>query len=437
MESSLSRTTPLMLAVQARRPDLVKLLLLEGADVDVIDYQGRTPLSMATHIGGDIAVQMMSSLLAAEPARDDGSLHNAARDLNLPAVRVLVQSGHDPDFPSPLHGGRSALGEVCRHGSDAGDMTADRERAMQRVMTFLIDSNSDLSLKTSGKSLLHICFDAADPVVTTRAFLKSGMWKNINKPFNQFVDAGYTYSPTMYITKILGFSDVSDQILTVLRASRANDVFYANEGAQPEGAVGLPEDLVVQERARKARLARMAEETEEFSIAMARKREIASVEQQILAQKAQMEDARRRKLHTEDIGALRSRAQLEESLASVAHQRRLTEHHAIADASVSRTRALAATELEAEESRQRKALEWETKLNTERVDNARALSSIRVSERHEVERIEKGAEGRIKNRLEAQRKLVESQEKLAKRLADGSPGGGDARRQIGYVTELN
>ncbi|KND87215.1 Ankyrin repeat domain-containing protein, chloroplastic [Tolypocladium ophioglossoides CBS 100239] len=436
-ETNLSRTTPLMLAVQARRPDLVKQLLLEGADVDVIEYQGRTPLSMATHIGGDIAVQMMSSLLAAEPARDDGSLHNAARDLNLPAVRVLVQSGHDPDFPSPLHGGRSALGEVCRHGSDAGDMTADRERAMQKVMTFLIDSNSDLSVKTSGKSLLHICFDAADPVVTTRAFLKSGMWKNINKPFNQFVDAGYTYSPTMYITKVLASSDVSDQVLAVLRASRANDVFYANEGAQPEGAVGLPEDMVVQERARKARLARMAEETEEFSIAMARKREIASVEQQILAQKAQMEDARRRKLHTEDIGALRSRAQLEESLASAAHQRRLMEHHAVADASVSRTRALAATELEAEESRQRKALEWETRLNTERVDNARALSSIRISERHEVERIEKGAEGRIKNRREAQRKLVESQEKLAKRLADGPPGGGDPRRQIGYVTELN
>ncbi|PHH89948.1 hypothetical protein CDD83_4895 [Cordyceps sp. RAO-2017] len=111
-EASLSRTTPLMLAVQTRRPDLVKLLLLDGADVDAIDYRGRTALSMATEIGGDIAVQMMSSLLAAEPSRDDGSLHNAARDLNLPAVRVLVQSGHDPDFPSPLHGGRSALGEV-------------------------------------------------------------------------------------------------------------------------------------------------------------------------------------------------------------------------------------------------------------------------------------------------------------------------------------
>ncbi|UNI16794.1 hypothetical protein JDV02_003197 [Purpureocillium takamizusanense] len=443
VESSLSQTTPLMLAVQTKRPDLVKSLLLEGADADAIDYLGRTSLSMATHIGGDIAVQMMSSLLAAEPARDDGSLHNAARDLNLAAVKVLVQSGHDPDYPSQLHGGRSALGEVCLHGSDAAEMTADRERAMQKVMTFLIDSNSDLAVRTNGKSLLYLCFDAADAVVTTRALLKSGMWKNINKPFNQYVDGNYTYSPTMYITKVLAQSDVGEQLLSVLRASRANDVFFANEGAQPEGAVGLPEDMAVQERARKARATRIAEETEEFSIAMARKREIASVEQQILAQKAEMEDARRRKLYGEDVAALRSRAQVEESLAAAAHQRRLTEQRAVADMSVSRTRALASTELEAEEARQRKALEWEARLNTERVDNARALSSIRISERQEVERIDKGAESRIKGRLDAQRKLVESQEKLAKRLADGPNGGqhmgngAATARQIGYVTELN
>ncbi|KAM4058904.1 ankyrin repeats (3 copies) domain-containing protein [Hirsutella rhossiliensis] len=439
-EASMSRSTPLMIAVQSKRPDLVKLLLLEGADVDALDSQGRTPLSMATNMGGDIAVQMMTSLLAAEPARDDGSLHNAARDLNYAAVKILVQSGHDPDFPSPLHGGRSALGEVCLRGSDAGEMTAEKERTMQRVMAFLIGSNSDLTLESNGKSLLHLCFDAADPVVTSRALLKSGMWKHVNKPFNHLVFEGYTYSPTMYISRALAPSNSNAELLSVLRASRATDVFYANEGPQPDGAVGLPEDMEVQERARKARLARMAEDTEDFSIALARKREIAGVEQQIAAQKAEMDDARRRKLHGEEIASLRSRAQLEESIAGAAHQRRLAEQHAIADASIGRSRALAATELEAAESRQRKALEWETKLNTERTDNARALSSIRISERQELERVEQGAEARIKNRLEAQRKLVESQEKLAKRLADGQPGGaamGNARRQIGYVTELN
>jgi hypothetical protein len=309
---------------------------------------------------------------------------------------------------------------------------------MQKVMTFLIDSKSDLSLKSNNKTMLRLCFDASDPVATTTCFLKSGMWKLVNKPFNFFTLEGYMYSPTMYIKKMLPQTDSSEALLKILNANRAIDVYYALSGAQPQDARGLPEDMAVQERARKARLERLAEESEDFSTVMARKREIASVEQQILAQKAEMEDMRRRKLHSEDVAVVRSRAQLEESLAGAAHTRRLQEHHSLADSSISRARALAASELESEEVRQRKALEWETRLNTERVDNARALSSIRVSERQEVERLDKGAEARIKGRLEAQRKLVESQEKLAKRLADG-PGGGmhDPRRQIGYVTELN
>ncbi|KAG6012814.1 hypothetical protein E4U54_007284 [Claviceps lovelessii] len=431
-----------MLAIQTRRPDLVKLMLLEGAEVDTVDYLGRTPLSMATNTGQDVSVQMVSLLLAADPSRDDGSLHNAARDMNLPVVKILVQSGHDPDFPSPLHEGRSALAELCLHGSDSNELGAERERTMQKVMTFLIDSKSDLSLKSNDKTLLQLCFEAEDPLATTRSLLKSGMWKHINEPFNHhYSDDGFVYSPTMYIKRILPRTDTSASLLHILKSNRANDVYYALSGPQPGDAVGLPEDLAVQERARKARLERLAEETEEFSIAMARKREIASVEQQILAQKAAMEDMRRRKVHNEDVMAVQSRAELEESLAGAAHARRMQEHHALADLSIGRTRALAAAEVEAQEARQRKALEWETRLNTEKVENTRALSSIRIGERQEVERLDQGAEARIKARIEAQRKLVESQEKLAKRLADGSNGlavgMSDARRQqIGYVTEM-
>ncbi|KEY66296.1 hypothetical protein S7711_02759 [Stachybotrys chartarum IBT 7711] len=436
VETSLSRTTPLMLAVQERRPDVVKMLLLDGAEVDVLDHQGRTPLSLATQIGGNIAIQMLGSLLAAEPSKDDGSLHNAARELNLPAVRVLVQAGHDPDFPSPLHDGRSALAEVCRHGSDDREMNAEREREMQKVMAFLVDSGSDLSIKSNGKSLLHLCFDAQNPVTTTRIFLKTGMWKHINKAFNRYSDGDYTYSPTMYLLRVSKNSAVRDELLTLLRANRAIDVYYANEGPQPEGAVGLPEDMEIQERARKARLQQMAEETQDHAILLARRREIASVEQQIWADRAGMEDARRRRLQGEDLSAIRNRAQLEESLSSAAIKRRLSEQRVLTDASLSRTRAIAAVEMETEEARQHRALQWEANLNTERVDNARALSAMRLGEREEMERIESTSDSRIAQRLERQQKLVESQQKLARQLAEG-PQGNAAQRQIGYITELN
>ncbi|KAF7554550.1 hypothetical protein G7Z17_g2825 [Cylindrodendrum hubeiense] len=435
-ETGTSRSTPLMLAIQTRRPDVVKMLLLEGAEVDVTDALGRTPLSMATEIGGDLSIQMLGNILAADPSKDDGSLHNAARELNLSAVRVLVQSGHDPDFPSPLHGGRSALGEICLRGSDMGEMTADQEKSMQKVMSFLVESDSDITIKSHGKSLLLLCLQASDPVTTTRCFLKVAMWKHVNNPFNQFVDGEYTYSPTMYITKILRPSDTRDQLLTLLRANRAIDVYYANSGDQPDDAIGLPKDMEIQERERKARLLRIAQESEDHAITIARRKEVANMEQQIWAHRSEMEDARRNKLHHEDISAVRSKAQLEESIFNASLKRRLSEQRALTDASLSRTKAIAATELQTEESRQKKMLEWETRMNTERVDNSRALSALRLSEREEIERIEKGSEDRIKKRLEAQKKLVDSQEKLAKRLAAG-PTTSDARRQIGYVEELN
>lgn len=417
---------------------MVKLLLLQGAEVDVVDSLGRTPLSMATDMSGDTAVQMMTSIIAAEPCRDDGSLHNAARELNLSAVKVLLQAGHDPDFPSPLHQGRSALGELCLRASSVEDMTVERERTMQKVMTALVDAGSDLTIKSDNKSLLHLAFDASDPVPTTRSLLKAGMWKHINKPFNRYTDDKFTYSPTMYVAKVLASANFKSEVISILQASRAADVFYANSGPQPKDAVGLPEDMAALERARKARLERLSQETEEHAIALARKREMAGVEQQIMMQKAEMEDARRRRQHSEELTAIRSRAQLEESIAANVQQKRLAEQRAIQDAALNRSRAIAAAELETQETKQRKAIEWEGQMNKERVDNARALSAVKISEREQVERIDRGAEQRIASRIEAQRRLVETQERLAKRVAAGPNGSpADARRQIGYVTELN
>lgn len=425
-----------MLSIQTRRLDLVKSLLLEGADVNPTDALARSALSMTSTIGGDLAIDMMGCLLAAEPNPDDGSLHNAARDLNFPAVRVLVQAGHDPDFPSTCHDGRSALAEVCFRGSDL-ELNTEREKSMQKVMAFLIHAGSDLTLKSREKPMLYLCFEAKDPVATTRIFLKVGMWKHINKPLNHFTDGKFTYSPTMYIIKKLYKSEHREHLLSILNANRCTDVFYANEGPQPDDAVGLPEDLKVQERERKFRLQRQAEQLQDFNATLARKRELSNVENQIWAQKAEMEDARRRKLQNDDLLAIRSRAQLEESFESAAHQRRIAEQRALTDTSVSRARAIAAAEVESEDMKQRKALEWQGAHHNQQVGNARAMAAVRLSEREEVDRLERVAEERMGRRLEAQRKVVESQERLARRIAAGP--GLDSRRQIGFVEsqELN
>lgn len=421
-----------MLAIQNRRPDLVKQLLIGNADVDVTDYKDRSPLSMANDIGGDLAVTMTRYILSVEPSGNDGSLHNAARDLNFDAVELLVEYGHDPDFPSPSHDGRSALGEICFKASDR-EMTPEREKLMQKIIAFLFKNGSDLSIKSEGKSILHLCFEAKDPIATTRVFLKAGLWKNINKSEVHYNDGLNTYSPTMYIKKVLPDSDHKADLLKLLYANRATDVFFANEGAQPADAIGLPEDMKVQERARRARAERIQEDAEDFSLAMARKRELANEENNIWKQKAEMEDARRRKLHNEDLHAVRSRAQLEGNLEREAYTRKVSEQRSLTESSISRTKAIAAAELEGQDQQQRKQLEWDTRGNRNKLENEQAMSALRLSEREESHRLAKIEEAEKRKTLEKHTKYVDSQMRLMGSLEARGSGSGNGR-QIGFVS---
>jgi hypothetical protein len=427
-----------MLAIQAKRPDVVKMLLLADAEVDVTDINGNTPLSMASRLGGELAITIMSNLLAAGASKDDGSLHNAARELNLKAIQVLTQFGHDPDFPSHLHGGRSALGELCLHATNSGPATPVQEKSMEKAMKFLMDNGSDLTVQSDGKSLLLLAMEAGDPVTTTRVLLKAGMWKQINKPFNRYSDGTHTYSPTMYVTRVLSLSEDKEKMLQLLRENRATDVYYANSGSQPEDATGLPEDLQVMERVRVARLDRLAIEKEDHTLAIARNRELAAVQAQIWASQSEMEDARRNRLQQEELSAMQQRSRVEEEIFTAAMDRKrsernadLTHQAALASANVARARAVAEAEINAEERRQVKLIEWERKMGSEKVDNARTLSAIRVAEREDVDRMERQADERFKGRIAEQRRLVDSQTALATRLTSAGVNG---RRQIGYIT---
>jgi hypothetical protein len=437
-ETRLSKMTPLMLAIQNRRPDIVKTLILAGAEVDVIDATGNTPMTMATHIGGDLGTSMMSNVLAADPSTNDGSLHNAARDLNLQAMQVLVEYGHDLDFPSTLHGGRSALGELCLNAAHAGPLTAAQEKQMEKAMTFLLNHDSDVTIQSDGKSVLLLALNSADPLPTTRALLKVGLWKHINKPYNHFTDGTYTYSPTQYISRVLPAAPIQPLLLDLLAANRASDVYYANEGPQPPGAINLPPELLRAERERRAREERVAKETEEHTLALARTKEIAQIHNQIFLARAELEDSRTRRQRDDEMVAIHARQAAEETgfaaelqrrkaerAAAVAHEQRLTE------AGLTRARLVADAEMEMEGRRQAMAIEWEGKVARQREGNAKGLSQLRIKEREAVEKIDAAADARTVKRLAEHKKLVDGQNVLAARLANG---GVDGRRQVGYIT---
>jgi hypothetical protein len=437
-ETSISRVTPLMLAIQTRRQDVVKLLLLAGAEVDVADALGNSPLSMASSIGGDLAVAMMSNLLAAGASRNDGSLHNAARELNIRAMQVLTEYGHDPDFPSPLHGGRSALAELCLHATNSVPMTISKEKGMQRAIEFLLQKDADITIQSEGKSVLLLALESADPLTTTKVLLRAGLWKEINKPFNQYTDGKYTFSPTMYAQRVLPDSDKKAELLRLLRSNRGTDVYYANSGPQPDDTVGMPSHIQREEEERRARLDRLRKQNEDHTLAIQRERELAAVQAQIWATQTELEDARKKRAHSTDLTALRERARVEEDIFNAALRQQRARQHAdlqhqekLTAASVTRARAIGDAELTIEGQKQARMLEWERNVGSERVGNASQLSSIRLREREELERLDKTADARLTTRLKEQKKLVDSQSVLAASLNSAAPG---ARRQIGFIS---
>ncbi|KAI0392979.1 hypothetical protein F5Y17DRAFT_477145 [Xylariaceae sp. FL0594] len=440
-QTSVSGVTPLMQAIRAHRQDVVKLLLLAGAEVDVTDALGNSPLSMASSIGGDLAIDIMSNLLAAGASKNDGSLHNSARELNIRAMQVLVEYGHEPDFPSILHGGRSALAELCLHATDSLEVTVKTEKAMERAIEFLLRSGSDITIQSESKSALVLALESAEPVTTTKVLLRAGLWKEINKPFNQYSDGKFTYSPTMYVKKVLQASeDGKTALLNLLRANRGTDVYYANSGreSQPEDAVGtLPPHLQREEEGRRAR----RERDEDHTLAIQRDREIAAVRAQIRDEQAELEEARKRRAHGSDMALLRERAHAEEELFNDALRRQRArqlaevEHQEnLATAAVARTRAIGEAELGVETTKHARLLEWEQRVGGERLGNANQLSSVRLREREEMERLDEKADARFRDRVRDQKRLVDSQRELALGLDRNGNGNGSLRRQIGFVS---
>lgn len=431
-----------MIAIRTRRQDVARLLLLAGAEVDVTDALRNSPLSMASAIGGDLAVAMMSNLLAAGASKNDGSLHNAARELNIQAMRVLVEYGHDPDFPSPIHGGRSALAELCLHTTDSAQMTPSKEKAMERAIEFLLQSGTDITIQSEGKSILLLALESADPLTITRVLLRAALWKDINKPFNQYNDGKYTMGPTMYVERVLPDSDNKAELLRLLRSNRCIDVYYANSGPQPLDSVGVPSHIQRDEQERRARLDRVQRDNAEHALAIQRNKEMAEVQSQIWATQAELEEARKKRAHSADLAALQERARVEEDIfnttlrqqraqqsAALQHQENLTK------ASVARARAIGDAELAVEGQKQARLLEWERDVGSERVGNANQLSSLRLREREDLERLDQAADARFTARLKEQKKLVDSQSVLAANLNGAAPG---ARRQIGYISgEIN
>jgi ankyrin repeat protein len=93
--------TPLHLAAQSNRPEIIALLVEKGAPVDIPDMMGQTPLFHAAEKGHVESVKQLLSLKA-----DPGHVANTSRTAlfgasvhgHVPVIEALTDAGADPNF---------------------------------------------------------------------------------------------------------------------------------------------------------------------------------------------------------------------------------------------------------------------------------------------------------------------------------------------------
>lgn len=216
-----------------------------GVDISHHDKDEHSALFYASR-GGH--VETAELLTQAGAKGDDGSLHEAAREAHPQVIELLLANGHRVDFPSAIHAeglfGRTALEELCLNATPGTD---DWQKRIRQSIGLLLPATVAEITQSGGKAMLHLALENEHSVAVTRELLAfPAVWENINHSIYLYKDTqGYVYSPTKYAELLLGADNEKkcQQLTKLLRARKCKDRFYAHTVVQPEGAVGLPEDV--------------------------------------------------------------------------------------------------------------------------------------------------------------------------------------------------
>ncbi|KAI0973720.1 hypothetical protein F4678DRAFT_459209 [Xylaria arbuscula] len=172
-----SQTTPLILAAKNRRGDIVKKLLEAKANSRSHDRFDKAALFYASQMGDINAVK---ALLKTDFRMNDGSLHEAARNLHRDCVAALINAKYDPNFRSSRqeHNGRNALQEMAFR-CDGLHKIPDIEATIWALEKGGVNPLE----KWRGKTAVFLALINPQPYLMTQALLNTGKWcKTLYRP---------------------------------------------------------------------------------------------------------------------------------------------------------------------------------------------------------------------------------------------------------------
>jgi hypothetical protein len=244
--------TPLTIAAGQGRVPLMDLLVENNEKNPLIDHHQRSARSYASENGHLEIVRRLTELGS---WKNDGSLHEAARELHYPVVQYLISQGHDPDDSSILHEGRSSLLELLLKTQI---LTKAKRSALDKTLKVLLDAGADPTLvcrSNSDKNALYCALNNDRPYEVLAAFLNTGQWRYLDERYNWYTDSsGRCYSATMYLKRGPWKGRLTDRarLIELLRMKCCKDRPFVWEGELPSDAVNPPEELVEKQRQRRA-----------------------------------------------------------------------------------------------------------------------------------------------------------------------------------------
>ncbi|KAL1845798.1 hypothetical protein Daus18300_014443 [Diaporthe australafricana] len=287
--SAISSATPLILAAKYGRGDIVAKLIEKGARVSAKDQFDRSALFYASRVGN---LEAIKALNKAKARPNDGSLHEAARNLHSEAVVLLRKAGHSSNYPSSdkRHDGRDALQELALWARPTASQAGQLEDTVKALSRTEKEDKIELLRSSNYPGHKNAIFLALDNqhdgcLLVCKALLDVVMWQVANNEKNTYCEpdletGANTYvSPTMYLKLGWAFSHekYKPALLQLLYRMRCPDRFFAEEGQeQPADVVGMPEKIAASEAKRRERAQKLLQDEEKHQRAINRQQDEAA-----------------------------------------------------------------------------------------------------------------------------------------------------------------